>query len=321
MNDWDEVRARVDIFELVKKEVQGTVKKVGINTYNLDACPFCGGHDCFRISTSNQLFNCFQCDAGGNVFSFIERIKKISGFEALKYLADYCGFPINGKAGASINSETVKRQKIFTAAMEYYNSKLTGDKKAAAWLSDKRGHSIKTIEQFKIGWTAGARKGLYNHLKDSFSETEMKDSGLVKYGDNGYYDFFPVHVYIFPHFVHGRCSHFTFKDPTKKLAYQLPNSRKLNGHLFYGQDAFYYDRIILVEGENDRITTMRISGEKNVAAIIGQISQEQIDFMRRFCKGKQVYCCFDNDEPGIKYTYKIIEALAGLAQVFVMRIP
>jgi DNA primase catalytic core len=313
MNDFDEVKSRTDILELVRTETTGNIKKIGINIYNLEECPVCGGHECFRINSAQQYFNCFQCDAGGNVFNFLQLIKQLSPYEALKELADRVNCPIENSK--PVSDDLVIRQEIFKKAAEFYHNKLLKAKKAQAWLSDRRGHTLKTIEEFKIGFTGGTGVALYNNLKDDYSNEQLTASGLIK---KNHSDFLPRHVYIYPHFVHGKVSHFTFKDPKKKLQYQLANEYKLNDHLFYGQGAFYHDTVVLVEGENDLITAANHSGEKNIAAIIGQLSQVQIDFLKRSCRGKKIYCCFDADPAGDKYTAKLINELTGIAQVWVM---
>jgi DNA primase catalytic core len=316
MNDFDEVKTRTDILELVRTETTGDIKKIGINIYNLKECPFCGGHECFRINSAQQYFNCFQCDAGGNVFNFIQLIKQLSPYEALKELAGRADYNIENSK--PVSDALVIRQEIFSKAADFYHNKLLKAKKAQAWLSDRRGHTLKTIEEFKIGFTGGTGAALFNHLKDDYTNEQLTASGLIK---KNHSDFLPRHVYIYPHFVHGKVSHFTFKDPKKKLQYQLPNEYKLNDHLFYGQNAFYHDTVVLVEGENDRITVVRISGEKNIAGTGGQIGQAQIDLLKRACRGKKIYCCFDADPAGDKYTAKLINELTGIAQVWVMRFP
>ena len=68
-------------------------------------------------------------------------------------------------------------------------------------------------------------------------------------------DFLPSKVFIYPHKVRGRVSHFTFKDPLKQKEYQLPNRYKLNGHSFYNSDSISNNTpVIIVEGENDLIS-------------------------------------------------------------------
>jgi len=318
-NDYEEVKSRVNILDIIRSEISGQVKKVGINWFNLDECPFCHGHDCFRIHAARQFYNCFQCDAGGSVFNFIQDLHDKSPYESLQYLAGKIGYNLQNGKPEDDGSEI--RQKIFQEAAAYYHQKLLDDEKARSWLSRNRGHTLAAIKTFQIGWSGSGKNSLLNHLKKTFKSQDLVASGLVRDRDGQVGDFLPKNVYIFPHFINQKVSHFTFKDPLKKLQYQLANQYKLNGHLFYGQNAFYHETVVLVEGENDRVTSMRVSGDKNIAAIIGQPSHEQIDFIKRYCRGKKIYLCFDMDPAGEKYTMKLINELTGHVQVMVIRFP
>lgn len=321
MNDFEAVRGKLNILELIRSETGGSMKKVGINTFNLESCPFCGGHDCFRINQTNQLYNCFQCDAGGNIFSFIQDLRKISPKEALEYLAPKAGHVLSDNGGVEKEQGHLRRREIFRAALDFYHQALLAKPEALTWLSDRRGHSLQTVADFNLGYTTTRRNALYNHLQGKFKLEDLIGSGLVRDRDGEVGDIFPPRVFIYPHFIGGRISHFTFKDPRKKLQWQLASQFKLDGHLFYNQNAFYHDQVVLVEGENDLITAARVSGEKNIAAILGQISEEQIQYMRRMAKGKRIYCCFDNDKSGLRYTEKVISELTGTAQVYVITVP
>jgi DNA primase catalytic core len=328
-NDFDELKGRVNILDIIRSETSQQVKKVGISWFNLQECPFCHGHECFRIHASKQYFNCFQCDAGGSVFNFIQDLHNKSGYESLVYLAEKVGYNLDN--GQPEDKGQDIRQEIFQAAADYYHQKLLDDEKARSWLSRKRGHTVAAIKTFMIGWSGSGRNSLLNHLKKSFKEPDLIASGLIRDRDGQTGDFLPKNVYIFPHFINKKVSHFTFKDPLKKVQYQLANQFKMNSHLFYGQNAFYHDTVVLVEGENDRITAMRVSGEKNIAAWIGQPSQDQIEFIKRHCFGKKVYFSFDHDPPdpahpekmppGERYTHKIIDQLTGFVQVQIIRLP
>ncbi len=317
MDDFIEIKSRINIIDLIRDETNFSLKKVGINIFNLEQCPFCNGHDCFRIWLNTQSFNCFQCDAGGNIFKFIERLNKCTPFEALKFLADKINYKLQNTKPRS--DEFHIKQNIFTDTAQYYHKLLLKNKKAMDWISQNRGHSTNTVKFFKLGWSGSANQSLYKYLNGkNYKSDEIISSGLVKSINN---DFFPNNVYIYPHFINDRISHFTFKDPSKKLQYQLPNKYKLNKHIFYGQNAFYYDSVILVEGEDDLITASHISGDKNIAAILGQLSNEQITFMQQICRNKKIYLCFDSDDAGLKYTNRLIDELSGITQIFVIRIP
>jgi 5S rRNA maturation endonuclease (ribonuclease M5) len=164
-----------------------------------------------------------------------------------------------------------------------------------------RGHSEEILKQERIGWSDG---GLVAYLEALGFDNEILDASGLRSQKTGR-DFLPSKVFIYPHYVKGKVSHYSFKDPLKKLAYQLPNRYSLNGHLFWGQDTISSsDTIFIVEGENDRLSLLE-AGKTAVLATIGQISGAQLDWMRENLSDKHIVTLFDSDEAGDKYRTKV----------------
>jgi DNA primase len=305
------VKSRIDIVSEIEKRTGFSIKKVGKNI-DLAECPFCKGHDCFRIDPNEQAFNCFQCDAGGSIIDFVVKEKSCSSQEALQYLAVANGYELTDES--SNNSVAISKhphEKIFEAATELYYKALYRNQQALNYQKKTRRHSDKTLKTFRVGYADGK---LFHALREQgFTEDQILASGFAKKRDVQAQDFFIKGLYIYPHLnPSGQVCHFSAKDPRKKYNYQLPNEYRGPGCLFFNIQAFKGKEILLVEGENDLLSVYGRGNFGNVAAICGQISDDQIVFLKNWIKqssGKTIYLCFDNDQAGEKYQQRIKEAL------------
>ena len=328
---FDIIKQKVNLLEKLGKDLDVTFKPMGDKNWVIDAdkdvegCPFCGHHDCFRVShtegdNSSSFYKCFSCGEYGDVVSWVAKRKDISLGDAIRDLAK----EYNVTLPVAYNPV----QQVFSLAATYYHNclietcnkpypKLAG-KTPLGYQTEVRRHKPETLTKFKVGFSDG---GLAEYLEAiGIDEEILLASGLVrkevKYGTR---DFLPAGCFIYPHFVNGRVSHFTFKDPLKKVQYQLPKKYSLNGYLFYGQDTFEVsDPLILVEGENDRLSVMETGKVGSCMAIIGQISGEQLTWLRENCRDKIILTIFDPDSAGDKYRQSV-EAIRkyfkGLAHV------
>ena len=98
-DDFATLKERVDLVEYITRRTGSMVKTIGPDTLDLTECPFCKGHDCFRITPSRQGFHCFQCPGelqGGDIFDFIERFDRCDKDEALRILAKDQGYELRG---------------------------------------------------------------------------------------------------------------------------------------------------------------------------------------------------------------------------------
>jgi len=310
-DDYQAIKENIDIVSEIERRSGISVKKVG-KDFDLAECPFCKGHDCFRIAPEKQVFNCFQCEAGGSVIDFVKREKGCTAKEALMDLATANGFELSTENRENqISSSGHPHQEIHEAAAEYYHKALYRNRSALNYQKKVRRHPDYILKAFRVGYADG---GLFHDLrKEGFSRDKIIASGLVKENDETVRDFFIKGLYIYPHVnLSGRVCHFTAKDPRKRFNYQLPKEYRGPGCLFLNMPAFKEREIILVEGENDLLTICGRGGYKQVAACCGQLSQDQVDYIKQWAKqapGKTIYLCFDNDQAGEKYRRRIEEAL------------
>ena len=308
------IKSQVPLLAVIQKDTGLTFKQTGENFVIEDeeeqgGCPFCGHRGCFKVLTTgeddlNGFFKCFSCDEKGDVIEWRSKLKKLEPGIAAKELAT--------EYSVQLPRDWSPVQHLFSAAAHYYENCLLdptsfsyaelGGKTPLEYQMTVRGHSEKVLKEMHVGWSDG---GLVSYLESvGFDEDTIKESGLrsAKTGK----DFFVSKVFIYPQYVKGRVSHFTMKDPVKRLAYQLPKKYSINSWSFYNQDSVKYsDTIIVVEGENDLISCLDTGKVPSIIGTIGQLSGDQMDWMRDNLSTKNILTIFDNDDAGWKYRVKL----------------
>jgi len=313
-DDFGELKQRIDIAEEIKRRTGFELKRVGKDV-DLSECPFCGGHDCFRIDPGKQLFHCFQCNAAGDIYNFIQKQQGCSAEQALKILADAHGYTLSNhpadKRRTPGTDAGFAYADIFQAAAEYYHKALLENNAALGHQKKYRRHSDEALRAFMVGCSDGR---LYEHLlKLGFDADRLILSGLVKREGGALKDYFFKSIFIYPHKNReGRVCSFTTKDSNKKFNYRLQNEFKGPDCLFFNMPAFNGNAVFLVEGENDLLSVYGRGAYTGVAAACGAISNAQIDFIKNWAPGKMLYLCFDNDPAGSKYRNQVCEALKDL---------
>ena len=179
----DEVISRNDIVNVISGYV--SLRKKG-RTFEA-CCPF--HHEktpSFKVDRDKQLYHCFGCGAGGNVFTFIMEYENMSFPEAVQYLADKAGMtlPESNQSGQDASREKYKillrdMNKTAAAYFHYIMRHTEHGKKAYEYFKG-RGLSDETINQFGLGYADIYRDDLYRYLKGKgYTDAELKDSGLV----------------------------------------------------------------------------------------------------------------------------------------------
>ena len=306
MSDFERIKQAVDLQQIITQETG--IKMKG---HHLEECPFCGGHGCFSIK--EDLYHCFQCPedtSGGDAITFLGKFHRLDKHEALKRAADFANIKLTPARGHK--EELNVKARIFIEAAAHYQVHLSNGGKE--YLVKKRAHREDVLKEMRVGWSTGE---LLKHLQDKgFSNDDIKASGLVRESKGEtkrLYDFFPKGLAIFPHVASGRVMHFTQKDPEKREdhKFQLPKLHRAGEWRFYNQDAIKrFKEFMIVEGENDLLSILD-AGVKNVIALIGQPSAEQLDALEASCGEKTVYVWADNDDAGVKYVRAISQRLTG----------
>ncbi|MCT8867148.1 phage/plasmid primase, P4 family [Shewanella xiamenensis] len=336
--DFAEVKGNVSLPEAISVALGTSYKPCGTDLYQLepDECPYCGHKDCFKITcrdSDDEHYHCFSCNAHGDVFNFLV------DFELAKNYLDAAQKLIYGEIGearvlqasrpkkAKVEAESVKlnpdlfdRMKaLFDAAWEYYFEPMIEDNsEPLESLMSTRKLSQDILIDNEIGYSRG---GLWRYLIDhGFSLEEIYASGLVKENAQSPYDFFPANVYIFPHYDEDKqLCRFTLKDPKKEKKFQLPKQYWLNNIQFYGQYTMNNQgTVAIVEGEFDFLALLDHNWRGPVLASNGQLSQEQLSWIKEKLQDRDVVTFFDSDAAGDNYREKLAQlGLPSLIQVII----
>lgn len=310
----EEIASANDIVEVVSEYI--AVKKRGKSFLAL--CPFHQDKNpSLHVSQEKQVYHCFSCKAGGNVFSFVQEYEKIGFIDAAQKLADRAGIKLSysGK-GYDTSNELSELYEINRAAAGYFQSALqniNGNEREFVYsYLKKRNIDEKIIQEFGIGYSLKRWDGLLNHFLEEgmFKPEALERAGLLVKKEeekDGYYDRFRGRL-IFPIYNEsGKVVAFGARklydddlggkyinSPETRL---YSKSRVLYGLNFAKDNIRYSDSVILVEGYMDLISLHR-HGIKNVVASSGTaLTEEQVKLLSRYTK--KVYVLFDSDTAGI----------------------
>lgn len=293
-NQVEEVKLKTDIISIIGERID--LKKAGRN-YKA-SCPFHGEKTAsFMVSPELQIFKCFGCSEGGDVYSFLEKFEGMDFPEALKYLADKVGVKlVNTRTG--VNSDKEKILEINTLTSRFYNYLLLNSPigaRALEYLIKDRGLTRQTIEEFQLGYSPEDQTAINKFLivKKKFLSREIELAGLGIPRGGSIYDRFRGRV-IFPLFDHrgnsigfsGRLLPWHNQDMAKYInSPETPIYHKSN--VLYGlnltRSQIKKKKVaIVVEGELDAISSYQ-AGIKNVVAIKGSaLTEEQVRLLSRF---------------------------------------
>ena len=326
----EEVRSKNDIVDVISGYVK--LKKQGSSYFGL--CPFHSEKSpSFSVSRDKQMYYCFGCGAGGNVFTFIMEYENYSFVEALKFLAQRAGVELpqeeyskEAKERADTRSALLEMNKL--AAKYYYAQlKTEGGRQAREYLQNRQ-LSQETITAFGLGYSSKYSDDLFRYLKmKGYSEEMIIKAGLVNVDEkHGVYDKFWNRV-MFPIMdVNNRVIGFggrvmgdgkpKYLNSPETLIFD--KSRNLYGlHRARTSRKPYF---IVCEGYMD-VISLHQAGFTNAVASLGTAFTVQHGLLlKRYTK--EVVLTFDSDGAGIKAALRAIPILkeAGLsARVLTMK--
>jgi len=333
MNQVEDVRAAADIVKIVSDYVQ--LRKAGANMMGL--CPF---HQektpSFAVHPGKQIFHCFGCGVGGDVFKFIMLVDNLTFPEALERLADKVGITLvqtGARGDDSKSHERAALYKIHEAAARFYAGQLTGTgegRAARAYLLD-RGLQDEVVGRFLLGYAPRDGRALTRHLDSlGFDEGMAEKTGLVlrDAGGDRRFDRFRGRV-IFPIANEsGKVIAFggrTLGDEQPKYLNSPETPIYTKSRVLYHLDIAAkairkQDYAILVEGYMDCIT-VDSGGIENVIASCGtSFTDAQIRLLGRY--SRRVVVNYDPDSAGMAATERSLNALleAGF-EVKVLALP
>jgi DNA primase len=325
----ERVKQQADIVRVVGEYVR--LKKTGKDFSGL--CPF---HQektpSFTVSPIKQIFYCFGCGKGGDIFNFVMEMERCEFPDALRLVAEKCGITLpkpraTSPAERTQSSTRTTLVEMHREAQTFFVKQLQATaegKLASAYLED-RGLDKATIEAFGIGYAPSGGDALLRHLKSKYAEKLLAESGLLSRGEGSrMFDRFRRRI-TFPianeagKIVAFGCRALGDDQPKYLNSPETPIYSKSNllYHLDGAKEALRRsDFAVLVEGYMDAIAVAR-AGISNVVASCGtSLAEPQIKLLGRFTK--RVIVNYDPDTAGQAATERSIATL--LEQDFEVRV-
>lgn len=311
----NEIRNSADIVNIISDYIP--LKMQGKNYFGI--CPFHDDHSpSMSVSKERQLFKCFVCNKGGNVFTFVKDYENISYIEAVKKVADRVGIQVDVIPSKKQDNKFKEEYEIMDFATKIFQNNLNSKEgvKAREYL-ENRNIKDDIIKEFRIGYSLNDTTYLYNVLtKKNYSIDKLDSLGLVtKDGLKGY-DKFINRIMIPITNLEGNVVGYTGRIFNNETSAKYINTKetiiyKKGNLLFNYYNAKNYIReekqVILVEGNMDAIR-MYSSGIRNVIALMGTaITKEQIEIIKKL--RVPIILMLDNDAAGNLATLNIGEEL------------
>lgn len=311
----NDINQRIDISDIVSETVKLTRK--GNRYWGL--CPF---HQektpSFSVAPDKNLFYCFGCHAGGNIFTYIMKRDGLDFAEAVEVLAGRAGVALELNEGRSKREDEIKKRvlEVNQAAAQFFNQMLCQSTNPLEYIKG-RGVNLDTIKQFQLGYALDSWNALEEYLlKKGFDQHYIKLSGLIKRGKtNRYYDLFRNRI-IFPIAGYdGRIVGFGGRVMDDSLPKYLNtpetdiySKRKHLYGLHQARDSIRKEnQVFLVEGYMDCIK-MHQNGIRNCVATLGTaFTNEQSVLLRRYAE--KVVIIYDGDEAGQRETLQAAQVL------------
>lgn len=314
----EEVRAANDIVDVISGYVN--LKKQGSSYFGL--CPFHNEKSpSFSVTPSKQMFYCFGCGEGGNVFSFITKYENCSFVDAMNTLAARVGItlPEREMTGEEKRQQSVKQRilEINKLAAKYYYAMLRSETGAAGFqYLSRRELTNETMQQWGLGF-APANGGLYAYLKKAgYDDGIIRQSGLFGSDEkHGIYDKFWNRV-IFPIMdVNSRVIAFggrVMGDAKPKYLNSPETPVFDKSRNLFGLNRAKISRkkeIIVCEGYMDVISMHQAGFDQAVASLGTAFTPGHAALLKKYTK--EVLLIYDSDEAGIKAALRAIPAIKG----------
>ena len=319
----EEIRSRNDIVDVISGYVR--LQKKGSSYFGL--CPFHNEKSpSFSVSRQKQMYYCFGCGAGGNVYTFLMEYENFSFVEAVKYLADRAGIELpeveyskEAKEKADLRASILEVNKL---AAKYYYVQLKSERGRAAYtyLKDRK-LSDETITAFGLGYSNKFSDDLYKYLrKKGYSEELIRQAGLINTDEKqGVYDKFWNRV-MFPIMdVNSRVIGFggrVMGDAKPKYLNSPETPVFDKSRNLYGLNRARTSRkpyFLLCEGYMD-VIAIHQAGFKNAVASLGTaLTPGHASLIKRYVR--EVYLTYDSDDAGTRAALRAVPILrdAGIS--------
>jgi len=328
----EQIKQRLSVVDVVGSYIK--LQKAGANFKAV--CPFHSEKaPSFYVSPPREIWHCFGCNRGGDLFEFVKQIDGVEFPEALRILADRAGVTLTfKKEDVRFKNERTRLLDLLNDAVYFYQKELAQNKKVLNYLW-KRGLKNETLKKFHIGFAPEEQKGwrnLTDYLKGKgYSGDEMEKAGLVIKKDlNDFYDRFRGRIMFPLKDVSGRVVGFSGR--IFHLEAELPSGGSRTGtsasdtvakyintpqtvlydksKVLYGFDLAKIDirkndSCVLVEGQMDVLMSHQ-AGVKNAVAVSGTaLTDKHLQIIKRL--SSNLIMSFDNDEAGLEAAKRSID--------------
>jgi DNA primase len=319
----EEVRSQSDILDIISANV--LLKKSGQNYKGL--CPFHSEKTpSFTVSPEKQIYHCFGCGAGGNIFKFVMEMEDLPFLDVVKELASKCGVELPVFKPGQINAKSNERDillNINQKVTSYFIRSLMSDdgKQARDYLESRGFNDKKLLADYSIGWALPGWKNTLYALqnKEKFSKNDILLAGLIKQkegkDENNFYDRFRERIMFPLQDIHGNLIAFAGRVITETEPRYLNSPETplyIKGKHLFGfnrakESIRKQNRALIVEGYFDQMRAHQ-SGIRNSVATCGTaLTLEQANLLKNHTN--RATLIFDSDSAGQAATKKGFEIL------------
>ena len=313
----EEVRSKNDIVDVIGSYVK--LEKKGSNYFG--CCPFHAEKTpSFSVTPSKQMFYCFGCHKGGNVFTFLQEYENYSFGEALEALADRAGVNLPKQELTPEKKREADKRELLLAinkeAAKYFYTLLRSERGKRAYDYFKgRELSDETMQRFGLGYSDQYSDDLYKYLrKRGYDDMLLKESGLVvidevRGGHDKFWNraMFPImdvrgRVIAFGGRVMGDGEPKYLNSPETKIF-----NKRRNLFALYLAKNTKKNYMLLCEGYMDVISLHQAGFDNAVASLGTALTEEQVQLLSRYTK--EIYLTYDSDGAGVDAAIRAIPML------------
>ena len=311
-DDIKAIRQQADIVDVMSRYI--TLEKKGKDYKAI--CPFHDDHDpSLSISTDKQIFKCFVCGTGGNVFTFVQKIENISFLEAVCKVAELIHYPLHMDT-SQFQPKVDENQPLYDCVQSYirfltYELQSENGESVKRYLSQRKINED-IIKRFEIGYAPESSRSVKYLKAKGFNEQILTDTGLIRTHDLDTYAVFDNRLMIPIHDENGNPVGFTARrlNEDKDVAKYINTSETKiyhKGHLIFNyhrakEFAKKNKRCILVEGAMDVIAFEKADIHESIACLGTACTKGQITLLKRL--NVPLVVCYDGDRAGKAATYK-----------------